>query len=315
MAKRTIKTDKPTQPGIGFIDSVAFADAQYSDEWLVNGVFVQGQPAVIGGPKKSLKTSLALDLAISLGTGKPFLGKFEVSKRRRVAVMSGESAEATLRETAERICAAKGVDLRQDCDVLWSFMLPKFRDVQQRSALQDALRKNKIEVVIFDSLYLCLLDGASSVHPYNLFEVGPLLLHVSQACLAAGATPFFLHHATKNGGKQATYSAKPLDLDDLSFAGVGEFARQWLLVSRTATYQPGSGDHKLMVSVGGCAGQSGCWHLDIHEASLKDPQRKWTVDVQSPQDARKTNPHSQPRKTREITEASLMSNVPLDPID
>ncbi len=41
--------------------------------FLVRGVMVQGQPMIIGGRSKTLKTSLAVDLVVSLGTGALFL--------------------------------------------------------------------------------------------------------------------------------------------------------------------------------------------------------------------------------------------------
>src|SRR5437764_12826055 len=99
-------------------DSASFAREEYRREWLVEQILAAGQPAVLGGPKKTLKTSLAIDLAISLGSGRPFLGRFAVPRRARVAVLSGESGAATLQETARRVCAARGVEL-EDCDVLW----------------------------------------------------------------------------------------------------------------------------------------------------------------------------------------------------
>ena len=50
------------------------------------------------------------DLAVSLATGTPFLGHFEVCRPAKVALFSGESGEWTLMKTFERVCRARGVD-------------------------------------------------------------------------------------------------------------------------------------------------------------------------------------------------------------
>src|SRR5262249_6637560 len=83
-------------------------------ESLVEVVFVVGQPIVIGGPYKSLKTSLAADLAISLAAGTPFLGTFPVPRARCTAFLSGESGEVTLRQLATRIAMARGLQAVPD---------------------------------------------------------------------------------------------------------------------------------------------------------------------------------------------------------
>jgi RecA-family ATPase len=57
-----------------------FAHANYTRECLVKGVLVASQQCIIGGPKKALKTSVLIDLCLSLGCGVPFLGKWEVPK-------------------------------------------------------------------------------------------------------------------------------------------------------------------------------------------------------------------------------------------
>jgi hypothetical protein len=47
---------------------------EFDLEYLIDRVLVSGQPCIIGGAKKSLKTSILIDLAISLATGHKFLG-------------------------------------------------------------------------------------------------------------------------------------------------------------------------------------------------------------------------------------------------
>src|SRR5882757_5316618 len=43
------------------IDLTMITSTDCREKWLASGIFVRNQPAVIGGPKKALKTSVALD--------------------------------------------------------------------------------------------------------------------------------------------------------------------------------------------------------------------------------------------------------------
>lgn len=260
------------------LDSVTFAEAQSAPECLVQQILVADQPAVLGGPKKAMKTSIAVDLALSLGTGTPFLGKFQVPRRMRVALLSGESGGAALLETARRVCQAKGVALDESCQVLWSLDLPRLGSRRDLAALQRVLERRRVRVVIIDPLYLCLGGGASAVSPANLFEVGPLLWRAGKACLDSGTTPVLVHHTTKEAGRKGS-RGKMLDLDDLAFSGLGEYARQWLLVSPREPFRQGK--HRLSLAVGGSQGHSGHWAVDIDEGVLGDDftGRRWEVAV------------------------------------
>jgi hypothetical protein len=276
---KSARVNKGYEPG--FIDSESFARARYPRDWLVEGILMSGQPGVLGGPQKTRKTSLAVDLAVSLGTGKPFLGRFPVPQARRVAVISGESGEVALQDLARRVARARKVSLDRDCNVLWSSCLPRLGSMEDRKALRKSLREEGIEVVIIDPLYLCLLDGASNLSAANLYDVGPLLRRAGEACLAAGATPIFIHHSTKTAARQAMKPGAAPTLDDLAFVGVAEYARQWILLARRQVFVPGSGEHHLVMVVGGSAGHSGCWNLDVSEGALTDDgsRRRWQVRV------------------------------------
>jgi len=267
------------QDDFGFLTSREFDQKKYPRRWLIDSVLVDREVGVIGGPRKSLKTHLSLDAAISIGSGRPFLEHFDVPATRRVVVFSGETSPSDVQDAARRICEAKGISLAEDCDVLWPERFPRLGLVKDRNALRNSLRREKAKVVIIDPLYLTLFDGAQADAASNLYAVGVALRKVASACLDAGATPIFVHHTTKGANR----TSSSLDLDDLAWAGIAEFARQWLLVNRREAYRADSGKHKLLVAVGGSAGHSGYWRLDVDEGTLKGDfsGRYWDVSVGS----------------------------------
>lgn len=297
LRKQTLKNGQDPRPANQVkkkprpFDAITSAELEVKKwplKWLVNGIFVKNQPGVIGGVQKSLKTSIAMDLSISLGSQEPFLGEFQVPKKLRVATFSGETVRGSFRQNAQRICEGRGLSL-SDCDVMWSFKLPRLSVPSDLTKLQNFLRDEGVQVVIVDPLYLCL--GVSGNGVANLFETGPLLRDFSSSCLGAGATPILVHHTTKTsdqrrqtarqkstdkGGKPTSVAAS---LGDLAYSGLGEFARQWLLISRNTEFDPSSGRSDLTLTVGGSAGQAGQWDVIVNEGTMntKFAGRKWQV--------------------------------------
>src|SRR5581483_10047350 len=59
----------PTPPAFDFIDSRTFCEKDCRPSWLIPRLLVKGQPAVWGGPQKTLKTSGMIDAGVSMATG------------------------------------------------------------------------------------------------------------------------------------------------------------------------------------------------------------------------------------------------------
>jgi len=259
--------------------------ADYRPEWLVKNFLVSKQPGLIGGRSKTLKTTMIAELAVSVGSGTKFLGKFETTKKR-VAVLSGESGSFTIQETARRVIQARSI-AAEDVDVLWDFELPTLTSEDDVKATIANIRENKIDVFIVDPIYLCLLgEETEQVNAGNVFTMGRLLKRVASIGRETGATLLLVHHFRKNSPRE-TYT--PPDIDEFAQSGFTEFARQWLLLGRREEYA-NNGEHRLWMVNGGSVGFSGTRGLDIDEGELQDDfsGRKWEVEVLTREEAEQT---------------------------
>lgn len=257
----------------------ALAGTQFALEYLISWLVVMGQPLLIAGPKKALKTSLVVDLALSLATGLDFLGRFRVNRRAGVLVMTGESGMATIQETALRVADAKGISLAEVDDLHWCEQVPRFDDAEDLDWLRRRLEETGATVVVVDPAYMTM-SGADAG---NLFVQGSTLKRVNDLCQEMGAMLVLVHHLKK--GVADPY--EPPELESIAWAGFQEWARQWLLLGRREPYEPGSGEHRLWLSSGGSAGHSSLHALNISEGAYDGhTPRHWSVEVLSAAEAR-----------------------------
>ncbi len=274
--------EPPTVPvsRFKFTDSAEFRKADYRVEWFVEYVLARGHPAVLAGPSKGMKTSVAVDLAVSVATGTTFLGKWSVNRRAKVAIVSGESGGAALQEMFRRVLREKG--LTDDaCDgwLKWEFCLPTFADLIDTADFADRLGALGCELVVIDPFYLTL----GEIDPKNMFAMGPALRAVAELLLVKHkVTPVIAHHANR-----LLPVGEPMQLTHLAYAGLEQFLGQYVFLNRRTAYE-NDGRHELWLSYGGRAGHSGLWVLGIEEGLLGEgmPERKWAVTVTSKSESR-----------------------------
>ncbi len=276
-----LRTPLPKNPFV-FYSHKQLLEADLTPHFLIQDVLIEGQPMIVGGPKKCLKTSILLDLALSLGSGLDFLGRFEVVKPCKVLVMSGESGLATILNAVNRIMHEKSLTWKQEyvpsmerflktgatpiaTDVLVCDAVPHIADPMHLDFLQARLETEKPDVVIFDPAYL-MIDGEKAE---NVMNMGLQLRRITQICQQFNATMVLAHHFTKFAGDKTCMP----DLNDLSWSGFAEFARQWILLNRRAKYKSGSGFHDLNMLIGGSVGFGGEYRLTVDEG--KFPDRYW----------------------------------------
>ncbi len=256
-----------------------FCKSDYRQRFLVKRILVDGQPCILGGPHKCLKTSIALDLAFSLGTGTKFLGQFEVPEPVPVAVLSGESGGFTLQRTMREVARGRNMLMATPAPIYWGFKLPQVSKPDHLAALGDMIVENSIRVCMVDPAYLFLLSGSQGRQASNIFDMGSILQGLTEMGQATACTIVILHHFKKSANPMERFGAP--SLEDLSMSGFAEWARQWILLNRRERYEPGAGIHRLWMGVGGSAGHGGAWSLDVDEGVMDDDfgGRQWAVSV------------------------------------
>jgi hypothetical protein len=149
------------------------------------------------------------------------------------------------------------------------------------AALQEFIKRDGLRVVIIDPAYLATPLAADKAG--NLFAIGQLLRSVNDVCQECGCTLAIAHHMKRTG-----VAYDPPELADVAWSGWAEWARQWLLLNRRERFDPDSnGEHKLWLAVGGSAGHSGLWGLDVEEGRRDAREgRYWDVSVRPASDVR-----------------------------
>ena len=296
--EKAIREAKPWSPasGIGpqadgpprftqLLTSAELCALDLKPQYLVREILLRGQPMVVGGRTKTLKTSLILDLIISLSSGTSFLGHFP-TKKTTVGIWSGESGASVIRETAIRIAAARDLPLA-NTPIYWGFDLPHLSDPAHLSVVADIVRSRGIGVVVVDPLYLSLMTGAAAGQSSDLFNMGRLLQPLTELGQQVDCTFIILHHFRKGTFLD---ESEPAGLEELAQSGTAEWARQWILLQRRVPYNQ-DGHHELWMRYGGSAGHAGLVSLVIDEGRL-DPEtlsgRHWSVKVERVADAKAT---------------------------
>jgi hypothetical protein len=124
--------------------------------WLIEGLWTAEAVGVIGGQPKAGKTTLALDMAVSVASASPCLGNFPVHTPGPVLLYAAEESAATLRCRLQTITGLRGLDFdRLDVRVIVTNSLRLDRSDDQ--ARLDA-------TVTFHRPALLILDPLIRIH-------------------------------------------------------------------------------------------------------------------------------------------------------
>jgi hypothetical protein len=163
-------------------------------EWLVRGVLVENTTAVIGASAKVGKTYCALDLAVAVAAGTPWLGRFEAGKTGRVLFYPGECGGDVMAQRLAAVCEFYNVD-PDEIDIDLSEFIPNISDDLHLAIVAADVRRLKPVLVVLDSVYLAIPD----VDTKNIASVGAALYPIQSICSEHGAALVLTHHWNSSG--------------------------------------------------------------------------------------------------------------------
>ena len=122
------------------------------DSWLIQDLWGQAAVGIIGGAPKCCKSWLGLDMALSVASATPCLGRFAVQAQGPALVFLAEDSLPTVRARLEGLCGHRHLDIR-GLD-LYVITAPSLRLDQgpDRQLLEAMLARLKPRILLLDPL-------------------------------------------------------------------------------------------------------------------------------------------------------------------
>jgi hypothetical protein len=161
--------------------------------WLVEGLWTRGV-GIIGGLPKSCKSWLGLDLALSVASDTPCLGRFRIHDPGRSLIYMAEDTASVVKERLLGLCRYRELDLaRVPIHVITA---PTVRlDLERdRRRLAETIRRNRPRLLLLDPLIRC-----HRLDENDVGQVSGLLAFLRQLQRDHDVSIAVVHHARKNG--------------------------------------------------------------------------------------------------------------------
>lgn len=160
--------------------------------WLIESLWARQAVGLLGGPPKSCKSWLGLDMALSVASDTPCLGRFPVKEPGATLVYLAEDHLAAVRSRIESLCRHRGLTIsRLDLSVITASVLrlDLARDQQRLDATLEHLRPR-----------LLLLDPLVRLHRLDensASDMARLLGFLRQMQRRHRCAIVLVHHAAK----------------------------------------------------------------------------------------------------------------------
>jgi hypothetical protein len=160
--------------------------------WLIEPMWAYGAVGIIGGPPKCCKSWLGLDMALSVASGSPCLGRFPVKRPGPALIFMAEDALPAVRTRIEALCNHRQIPM-ESLD-LYVITAPSLRlDLKQdQQRLKATLGAFKPRLLLLDPLVrLHRLDENSAT------DISSLLGFIREMQRSYDTAVVLVHHLSK----------------------------------------------------------------------------------------------------------------------
>lgn len=196
-------------------------------KWLVEGIWMEKNVGWIAGVGKSYKSTISLDLALSVASGHPFLGQYKVHNPGPVLMVQEEDPIWRVANRIQRIAGGKHISTTrvqiEDKGVVFEFppdaeQLPiyvsigggfMFRDKSKVEALEEALDLYRPRMVFLDPLFM-LTPGMDEFKAGEIVEVLNLMKYWRNKYECAIAVIHHYNKAQNGDGRGRLYGSMAL---------------------------------------------------------------------------------------------------------
>ncbi|MDD5564965.1 MAG: AAA family ATPase [Thermoanaerobaculaceae bacterium] len=204
---KPVSTSSPEEPfPVRRIDEIQPQDSEKL--WLIDDLWLREGVGMLGAPPKHYKTWLAVEIALSVSTGSPALGRYPVREPGPVLFFGAEDRLPLLRARFDATAQARDITLDQVPLYLLDVTALRLETREHLCRLEATLERYRPRLLVLDPLVrIATLDENSAA------EVSAVLGALRQLQRRFQVAVLLVHHTRKAAGSSATQA----------FRGSGDF--------------------------------------------------------------------------------------------
>ena len=161
-------------------------------QWLISQVWVRQGVGVVGGHPKLGKSWLGLDMAISVASGTPCLGRFPVERPGPAVVFLAEDGLGAVRSRIDAICTHRRLDLHRLPLHVITVPVLRLDTPEHQAALHATMEKLQPRLLVLDPLV-----RLHRLNENDANEMSGLLGFLRELQRKWGVAIALVHHASK----------------------------------------------------------------------------------------------------------------------